>query len=54
MKSAHRKICEAEILSIIKSFLNEETDGEFLRYYTINPICLKPMVEEILDELEVH
>ena len=52
-KSAHRRLCEVEIEAILKSYMDEETDGEFLRYYRLNPIVLKPLVQEILDELEI-
>ena len=38
-----------EIEKIILSYLNEEDDGEFLRYYTLNPVCLKPLIEELYE-----
>ena len=42
-----------ELEKIILSYMDEETDGEFLRYYRLNPVCLKPMIEEILEWYEI-
>lgn len=40
---------ENKIREAILRYMEEETDGEFLRYYRLNPVCLEHMVEDVLD-----
>lgn len=40
-----------KIWEILNRYLNEETDGEFIRYYTLNPACVKPLMQDFDDLL---
>ena len=40
---------ENKLRDAILRYLDEETDGEFLRYYRLNPACLEHLVEDLID-----
>jgi hypothetical protein len=40
---------ENKIRSVLWNYLDEETDGEFLRYWRLNPACLEHLIEDIID-----
>lgn len=44
----YRKL-EGDLRDLLVSYMDEETDGEFLRYYRLNPVALEPLIEDLID-----